>query len=148
MNIERYKEDICRMWLHGMSCKEISFLVPFSQAKISAYCRKLRDTGQIDPSQRIKKQNAKRTLVQEAFMQGEHDLDKLAERFGLQRQSVMTYLVGLNRGKEMRTDKSKEIALALAKSEYKLGLLADIAKQHGVTRSYVTYILKRIENYL
>lgn len=148
MMIEEWKSEICRLWLQGRSCREIALFVPFSQTKIRGYIDKLKSQGVLEDAKRGRKPKGTKKLVQEAFTQGEHDLDNLAKRFGLTRESVATYLVGLNRGKEIRTEKSKNIAIALAKADYKRGILTEIAKEHGVTRAYVAYILKNIENYL
>lgn len=148
MNIEEYKDEICRLWMHGASLQEIALFVPFPQSKIRSFIGTLKAEGVLENAKRGRKPKGKKQLVQEAFLQGEHNLDNLANRFGLSRESVMTYLVGLNRGKDYRTDKAKEIALALAQAEYKRGVLSQIAREHNCTRAYVSYVLKNIERYL
>ena len=144
-SITKYKEKIMYYYSNGYSFQQMSALIPYSVSYLRNYCYGLIRDGELERRRSIS--NAKKELVQEAYLLGEHDIATLARRFDIEESTVRWYLVGIGLRYE-KTDKAKAIAMELATSQYRRGLFAEIARKHGCTRAYVGYVLRRIEEYL
>lgn len=136
-------KELKRLYNKGYRYREMGLLLGTSTSTIHKISMQLVERGELEPRPRNGGRKTTRQLAQQAYLDGEHDIKKLANTFGVAPYTMSAYLAGLGRGHI--SDKSKEIAQEIA---YKNRTLSDIAREFGVSRQRVHKISKKIGEYL
>lgn len=142
-----YKEQFIKYWNLGYTYKQIATVLPLTRDMVYDYSKILKESGEIEHHKRGAKPNGIKQMVQTAWLMGEHDKKKLAERFGLAISTVNSYLVGLGLQKTP-SEKSVLIAQEIARLPDRRGKLSEIARAYGVTHEYCRLIRDNLERYI
>jgi hypothetical protein len=124
-------------------------MLPYNEKTAMSIIKELRENGTLAP-RGTKSENT--AAVCEAYLNGEHDVKKLAKTFHYSVGTIRTYLLlgGVKR------ERPKHYICTKEKSEKTLNIIAElrkgektqyeIAKEYGVTRQYVNELKKGMKN--
>lgn len=142
---EADKKLVINLWNAGTKIYQIVRMLPYNEKTAMSIIKELRENGTLTP-RASKEENVK--AVCEAYLNGEHNIEKLSKMFKITVASVRTYLLmgGVKR------ERPKHYICTKEKSEKTLAIIeelnkgeksqVEIAKEYGVTRQYVNGLKK------